>query len=65
MNRYEHCKVLNRMIGAPDGEWVKADIAEELYEVVSGLSVYRDSIVPNSLIDMADKVLKKARGEGE
>ena len=48
----------------PDGEWVKADIAEELYEVVSGLSVYRDSIVPNSLIDMAEQALKKAEEEG-
>jgi len=28
MKRYEHCKVLNRMISAPEGEWVKADIAK-------------------------------------
>ncbi len=48
-----------------DGEWVKADIAEELYEVVSELSCYKDSPVPNTLIDLAEKVLKKARGEGE
>ena len=46
------------------GEWVKADIAEELYEVVSSLSVYKDSPVPNTLIDLAEKVKNKARGEG-
>ena len=46
-------------------QWVKADIAEELYEVVSELSVYKDSPVPNILIHMADKVLKKARSERE
>ena len=62
MKRYEHCKVLNRMIGAPDGEWVNADIAEELYEVVSELSCYKDSPVPNTLIDLAEKVKNKARG---
>ena len=49
----------------PDGEWVEADIAEELYEVVSELSVYKDSPVPNTLIDLAEKVKNKARGEGE
>ena len=53
------------MLEDPDGEWVKADIAEELYEVVSGLSVYRDSIVPDSVFDMAEQALKKAEEEGE
>ena len=48
-----------------NGEWVKHDIAEELYEVVSELACYTDSIVPNTLIELAEKVLKKARGEGE
>ena len=65
MKRFEHCKVLNRMISAPDGEWVEADIAEELYEVVSELSCYKDSPVPNTLIDLAEKVKKKAKGEYE
>jgi len=30
MKRYEHCKVLNRMISATDGEWVKHKDVEEL-----------------------------------
>jgi len=34
MKRYEHCKVLNRMISVPDGEWVKVEIAEEMYKVL-------------------------------
>ena len=46
-------------------QWVKADIAEELYEVVSELSCYKDSPVPNTLIDLAEKVKNKAREEGE
>ena len=52
------------MVEDSDGEWVKADIAEELYEVVSELSCYKDSPVPNTLIDLAEKVKNKARGEG-
>ena len=55
MEMIEHCM----------GEWVKADIAEELYEVVSELSCYKDSPVPNTLIDLAEKVKNKARGESE
>jgi len=53
------------MLEHSQGEWVKADIAEELYEVVSELSCYKDSPVPNILIALAEKVKNKARGEGE
>ena len=55
-----------------DGEWVKYEDVEklkelnrELYEVVLELSIYKDSPVPNTLIDLAGKVKNKARGEGE
>ena len=44
-------------------QWVKADIAEELYEVVVDFLSFRDSIVPDSVFNMAERVLKKARGE--
>ena len=30
MKRYEHCKVLNRMISAPDGEWVKYEDVQKI-----------------------------------
>lgn len=46
-----------------DGGWVKAEIAEELYEVVRHLLCYRDSIVPPNVFEMAEEVLRKARGE--
>ena len=48
-----------------NGEVVKAEMAEELYEIVSELSCYKDSIVPHTLIELAGKVAKKARGEVE
>ena len=41
------------------------ELNRELYEVVLELSIYTDSPVPHTLIDLADKVLKKAREEGE
>ena len=49
----------------PDGEWVRYEDAQELYEIVLELSHYKDSPVPNTLIELAEKVAKKARGEGE
>ena len=65
MKRYSWKWYLDEFDETPDGEWVKADIAEELYEVVSELSVYKDSPVPNTLIALAEKVKNKARGKGE
>ena len=62
MKRHEHCKVLNRMISAPDGEWVKADIAEEMYDA---LNVIRQSVpLTEYTQSKIDKILQKARGEG-
>ena len=47
------------------GEWVKHETAEELYEVVRHLLAFRGSIVPDSVFEMAEEALQKARGEGE
>ena len=41
------------------------ELNRELYEVVSELSCYKNSPVPNTLIDLAEKVKKKAKEEGE
>ena len=46
-----------------DGKWVKYETVEELYEVVRHLLAFRDSIVPDSVFDMAEEALQKARGE--
>jgi len=48
-----------------NGEWVKYETVEELYEVVRHLLAFRDSIVPDSVFDMAEEALQKARGEWE
>ena len=63
MKRYSDASNNSGIFEDADGEWVKYDIAEELYEVVSELSCYKDSPVPNTLIDLAEKVKNKARGE--
>ena len=65
MNRYDISKSLGRMVTMDDGEWVTYETAEELYEVVRHLLTYRDSIVPDSVFEMAEEALQKARGEGE
>ena len=39
------------------------ELNQELYEIVLELSHYKDSPVPNTLIELAEKVIKKARGE--
>ncbi len=60
-------------------QWVKAEDAEtleaeltrlkelnrEMYEALNHLLAYRDSIVPDSVFDMAEEALQKARGEEE
>ena len=42
MKRYEHCKVLNRMISAPDGEWVKYEDVEGLEGKLKQAEIDRD-----------------------
>ena len=74
MKRYEHCKVLNRMISAPDGEWVKYEDAKKLKELnremVEALKAvtdnyYDDYTLPKPVVLHVRNVLRKARGEGE
>ena len=79
MKRHEHCKVLNRMISAPDGEWVKyedvkklKELNREMVEVLKELvDVVNDSTISKYIIDSfttqpARRVLVKAEdGEGE
>ena len=46
-----------------DGEWVKADIAEEMYDT---LNVIRQSVpLTEYTQSKIDKILQKARGECE
>ena len=62
MKRYRHTPLDSGLMEDTTGQWVKADIAEELYEVVVDFLSFRDSIVPDSVFNMAERVLKKARG---
>ena len=59
MKRYEHCNVLNRMISADDGEWVKAEIAVGMYYLLESLKDF----VSDENEKIIEKTLQKARGE--
>ena len=79
MKRYEHCKVLNRMISAPDGEWVKyedvkklKELNREMYVLIRFIEMDIDDIIKRKVeVDWKSRknriaeVLAKAGGEGE
>ena len=69
MKRYEHCKVLNRMISAPDGEWVKYEDVKKLKELnremVEALTmVYKRYHNDMSIYDLTQVYDAIAKAEG-
>ena len=64
MKRYRHTPLDSGLMEDSTGQWAKADLAEELYEVVRHLLAFRGCIVPDSVFDMAEQALKKAEEEG-
>ena len=65
MKRYEHCKVLNRMIGAPDGEWVKCEDVEMLLSEIQHDHAICLKSVNHDYKCPAYETTEKARGEAK
>ena len=61
MKRYVFDMITGKEQEYPRGEWVKADIAEEMYDT---LNVIRQSVpLTEYTQSKIDKILQKARGE--
>ena len=62
MKRYKDINYDFPLIEHPDGEWAKADIAIELYNVLNEIPI---GLIPSKYRLQVRNVLQKARGEGE